>query len=197
MLMMSAKLMALIGFARVSTKEQDLSAQLEQLQGAGCDEIFSSKQSGASDENERKLDELIRYIRQSDTVVVTKLDRLGRSLKMVLDTIDKIHQKNATLKTLDGAIDTSNNSPFAKAQLSLIGTFAQLERDLIVSRTGEGRERAMQKGVKFGRKPKLNSDQIREVNKLHNNGSGISINKLSKKFEVSRMTISRVLYTDT
>jgi DNA invertase Pin-like site-specific DNA recombinase len=99
--------MAFIGFAGVSTKEQDLSAQIEQLQAAGCDEIFSGKQSGASHENERKLDELIRYIRQSDTVVVTKLDRLGRSLKMVLDTIDKIHQKNATLKTLDGAIDPS------------------------------------------------------------------------------------------
>jgi DNA invertase Pin-like site-specific DNA recombinase len=114
---------------------------------------------------------------------------------MVLDTIDKIHQKNATLKTLDGAIDTSNNSPFAKAQLSLIGTFAQLERDLIVSRTGEGRERAMQKGVRFGRKPKLNPEQIKEINKLHANGNGVSINKLSQKFGVSRMTISRVLKT--
>jgi DNA invertase Pin-like site-specific DNA recombinase len=187
--------MALIGFARVSTKEQDLSSQIEQLQAAGCDEIFSGKQSGASNENALKIDELIRYIRQSDTIVVTKLDRLGRSLKMVLDTIDKIHQKNATLKTLDGAIDTSNDSPFAKAQLSLIGTFAQLERDLIVSRTGEGRERAMQKGVRFGRKPKLNSAQIKEINKLNNDGKGVSINKLSQKFEVSRMTISRVLKT--
>jgi DNA invertase Pin-like site-specific DNA recombinase len=187
--------MAFIGFARVSTKEQDLSAQIERLQAAGCDEIFSGKQSGASDENERKLDELIRYIRQSDTFVVTKLDRLGRSLKMVLDTIDRIHQKNATQKTLDGAIDTSNNSPFAKAQSSLIGTFAQLERDLIVSRTGEGRERAMQKGVNFGRKPKLNPKQIKEINKLRAIGKGLSINKRSQKFGVSRMTISRVLKT--
>jgi DNA invertase Pin-like site-specific DNA recombinase len=185
--------MAFIGFARVSTKEQDLSAQIEQLQAAGCDEIFSGKQSGASNENEIKLQELINYTRQSDTVIVTKLDRLGRSLKMVLDTIDKIHQKKATLKTLDGAIDTSSNSPFAKAQLSLIGTFAQLERDLIVSRTGEGRERAKQKGVKFGRKPKLSPDQIKEISKLHNNGEGNSINKLSQKFEVSRMTIARAL----
>jgi DNA invertase Pin-like site-specific DNA recombinase len=122
--------MALIGFARVSTKEQDLSSQLEQLKAAGCDEVFSGKQSGATDENEKKLTELINYVRKDDTVVTTKLDRLGRSLRMILNTADLIHEKGARLRTLDGAIDTSNNSPFAKAQLSLIGTFAQLERVL-------------------------------------------------------------------
>jgi DNA invertase Pin-like site-specific DNA recombinase len=185
--------MTFIGFARVSTKKQDIESQLEQLKAAGCDNIFSGKHSGAADENEKKLAELINYVRKDDIVVVTKLDRLGRSLRMVLNAIDLIHEKGATLKTLDGAIDTSNNSPFAKAQLSLIGTFAQLERDLIVSRTGEGRDRAMEKGVKFGRKPKLNPEQIKEIIKLHNSGSGISINKLSQKFNVSRMTISRVI----
>jgi len=185
--------MAFIGFARVSTKEQDLEHQIEQLKASGCDVIFAGKHSGATDENEKKLAELINYVRKDDTVVTTKLDRLGRSLRMVLNTVDLIHEKGANLKTLDNAIDTSNNSPFAKAQLSLIGTFAQLERDLIVSRTGEGRERAMQKGVRFGRKPKLNPEQKKEIKKLYGSGVKLSINKLSQKFGVSRMTISRIL----
>lgn len=185
--------MATIGFARVSTLGQDLAVQLEQLNEVGCDNVFAGKQSGAKDVNERKLEEMINYIRDGDVVVVTKLDRLGRSLRMILNAIDGIHRKGASLRTLDGAIDTSNDSPFAKAQVSLIGTFAQLERDLIVSRTGEGRERAKNNGVQFGRKPKLNSDQKREIIKLHDSGNGTSINKLSKKFNVSRMTISRIV----
>jgi DNA invertase Pin-like site-specific DNA recombinase len=83
--------MSLIGFARVSTIEQDLTIQLETLASAGCAEVFHGKQSGASNENEQKLAELLNYIRKDDVVLVTKLDRLGRSLKSVLSTIDAIH----------------------------------------------------------------------------------------------------------
>lgn len=185
--------MALIGFARVSTREQDLSYQLKALKEAGCSKIFYGKQSGASKENEAKLSELFNYIRDGDIVIVTKLDRLGRSLKSILKTIDAIHTEKATLKTLDGAIDTSNDSPFAKAQLSLIGTFAQLERDLIVSRTSEGRDRAKSEGVRFGRPSKLDDNSQVEITRLFNNGKGMSKNALSKKFGVSRMTISRIV----
>ncbi|MDC8829727.1 recombinase family protein [Alteromonas gilva] len=185
--------MALIGFARVSTREQDLSYQLKALKEAGCSKIFHGKQSGASRENEAKLSELVNYIRDGDIVLVTKLDRLGRSLKSILKTIDAIHSENASLKTLDGAIDTSNESPFAKAQLSLIGTFSQLERDLIVSRTSEGRERAKSEGVRFGRPSKLDEKTKSEIKKLFNNGYGMSKNLLSKKFGVSRMTIGRIV----
>lgn len=185
--------MAIIGFARVSTREQDLSSQLEALKKAGCIKIFHGKQSGASKENEDKLQELVNYVRDGDTVLVTKLDRLGRSLRSILKTIDRIHAEKASLKTLDGAIDTSNDSPFAKAQLSLIGTFSQLERDLIISRTSEGRQRAKSSGVKFGRPSKLTEQEVIEVRKLFNKGEGLSKNALSKKFGVSRMTILRVV----
>jgi DNA invertase Pin-like site-specific DNA recombinase len=129
--------MQLIGFARVSTSNQDLANQLKMLEEHGCHKILHGKQSGSSKENESNLKELVDYVREGDTVVVTKLDRLGRSLKSILETIQQITDKNATLKTLDGAIDTTNCSPFAQAQLNLIGTFAQLERDLIVQRTTE------------------------------------------------------------
>ena len=99
--------MANVGYARVSTVEQDLTMQLDALKQADCGEIFSGKQSGASKQNEEKLNELLSYIRKGDVVIVTKLDRLGRSLKAVLATIEAIHTKGATLRTLDNAINTS------------------------------------------------------------------------------------------
>lgn len=108
-----------VGFARVSTKEQDLNNQLEALQNAGCEKVIHGKQSGSSKENDRRLVELVDYVREGDVVVVTKLDRLGRSLKMILQTLEGIHGKGAMLKTLDGSIDTSQETPFSKAMVSL------------------------------------------------------------------------------
>lgn len=183
--------MALIGFARVSTYQQDLSLQLDALRKANCEEIFCGKQSGASQQNEQKLSELINYVRKGDVVLITKLDRLGRSLKSVLSTIDRIHDKEATIRSLDGVIDTSNQSPFGKAMINLIGTFAQLERDLIISRTQEGREAARLAGKHLGR-PKTISDSDR--NKIrHALLSGTSsISKLARQYSVSRTSIRRI-----
>lgn len=182
--------MQLIGFARVSTNSQDLDNQLKTLEEHGCNKIFHGKQSGKSKENELKLKELVDYVRERDTVVVTKLDRLGRSLKSILETIQQITDKGASLKTLDGAIDTTNSSPFAQAQLNLIGTFAQLERDLIVQRTTEGREAAKDRGVKFGRKSVLTEEQRKSIKKKLSNGA--TVYALAKDYEVSRQTIMRV-----
>ena len=183
-------IMALIGFARVSSEGQDLTNQIKALEKEGCDRIFHGKQSGVSEQNETKLKEMIDYVRDGDVVVVTKLDRLGRSLKSILEVIQQLTDKSVTFKTLDGAINTTNASPFATAQLSLIGTFAQLERDLIAQRTSEGREAARAKGVKFGRKSALSEDQQKQVKaKLK---AGATIYGLAKEYEVSRQTIMRV-----
>jgi len=182
--------MALVGFARVSTVGQDLDNQLEALEKAGCERIFHGKQSGVSKENENKLNELVAYVRDGDVVVTTKLDRLGRSLKSILEIIQQITDKGATFKTLDGAINTTNDSPFARAQLSLIGTFAQLERDLIAQRTTEGREAAKTRGVKFGRKSALSEEQQKQVLKKLSNGG--TVYALAKEYQVSRQTIMRV-----
>lgn len=92
---------------------------------------------------------MLNYIRKGDIVFVTRLDRLWRSLKSILQNVDSIHDKGSKLKTLDGAIDTANESPLAKATISLLGTFAQLERDLILDRTSEGRSRAIAYGKKW------------------------------------------------
>lgn len=183
-----------IGFARVSATHQDLTSQIAALEAAACEEIFSGKQSGATEENQRKLDEMLKYIRKGDVVCVTRLDRLGRSLKSILQNIDTIHEKGAKLKTLDGAIDTSNESPLATATISLLGTFAQLERDLILDRTSEGRARAMADGKKMGRPPKLTNQQKASVHDaFHREETPKSINALSKQYGVSRMTISRIV----
>ncbi len=183
--------MSLIGFARVSTEDQDLTSQLELLKEVGCLEIFHGKQSGASDENQEKLAELIKYIRKGDIVLVTKLDRLGRSLKSVLSAIDEIHNKEATLRSLDGVIDTSNDSPIAKAVVNLIGTFAQLERDLIISRTKEGRERAKAEGRHLGRGYTI-EPKDREIIRLKLKNGQANKSQLAKQYGVSRTTINRI-----
>lgn len=182
--------MAIIGFARVSTDDQDLTLQLEALRAAGCDKIFYGKHSGATNENQQQLARLVDYIRDGDVVLVTKLDRLGRSLKMILSAIDNIHAKQATLKCLDGMIDTSNNSPIATAIVNLIATFAQLERDLIVSRTSEGRARAIAEGKHVGRKPSLNKKQIKSV--LSELKQKIPVRLIALKHDTSRGTVYRI-----
>lgn len=181
----------LIGFARVSTQTQDLEGQLSALQSAGCEIVFHGKHSGAKQVNKEKLEEMIAYVRKGDTVLVTKLDRLGRSLRMILEALDAIEAKGATIRSLDGAVDTSNQSPAAKAQRALIGVFAQLERDLIVSRTSEGREAALSKGVVFGRKHKLDAKAKADIKARHKGGE--SVRALAAEYGVSRPTIDKVI----
>lgn len=177
-----------IGYARVSTISQDLNSQIESLEKSGCETIYSGKRSGVSTANEDALNELINFARSGDTVVVTKLDRLGRSLSQVLSVLKQLTDKNITLITLDGAVDTSNSDPMKTAMIQLLGMFAELERNFIVSRCQEGRERTGRLG---GRKPKLSDEQKREVNLLF--ADGMSKSKLSQKFDVSRSTILNIV----
>ena len=180
-----------VGFARVSTKEQELRVQLSKLNEFGCEKIFQGKQSGASIKNEEKLKELIDFIREGDEVIVTRLDRLGRSLKSILDAIDSIHSKGACLNIIDGSLNTSNDNPFSNAMINLCGVFAQLERDLIKARTAEGRAEAKAKGKHLGRMPSLSDKQAQDLLKEKLNGESVSA--LARKYEVSRATVHRTL----
>lgn len=180
--------MALVGYARVSTQDQDLSAQLEALEQAGCDKVFNGKQSGKSDDNQQKLDELLTYVREGDTVVLTKLDRMGRSLNRILMTIQSLHDKGVAVRTLDGQVDTTSESSMQKAMTRLLGVFAELEHSIIVDRLQSGRERTGRKG---GKPKSLSDDQVTEVKALF--ATGLSKSKLATQFDVSRMTIMRVL----
>jgi len=180
--------MALVGYARVSTQEQSLESQLESLESVGCSKIFYGKQSGKSEDNEKQLSRLIDYVREGDIVVLTKLDRMGRSLNRILSAIDLIQSKGAFVKTLDGQVDTSDSSPMKEAMTQLLGVFAQLEHSIITDRLQSGRERTGRKG---GRKKKLCIEQRKSVQASAK--KGISVSQLARDYGVSRMTIHRVL----
>lgn len=180
-----------VGFARVSTREQELDLQLKQLKDFGCEKLFHGKHSGVSIKNDEKLKEMVDFIREGDEVVVCRLDRLGRSLKTILDTIDNIHHKKASLNIIDGSLNTSNNNPFSTAMINLCGVFAQLERDLIKTRTAEGRAEAKAQGRHLGRIPALTEKQAQELFKAKINGESISA--LARKYSVSRATVHRTI----
>ncbi|HCE1825646.1 TPA: recombinase family protein [Vibrio parahaemolyticus] len=182
--------MTLVGYARVSTHDQDLSAQLEALNNAGCDKVFHGKQSGKSDDNQKQLDALVDYVREGDTVVLTKLDRMGRSLNAILFTIQTLQQKGVQVRTLDGQVDTTSNNPMQKAMTQLLGVFAELEHSIIVDRLQTGRERTGNKG---GRSKALTDAQIDDVKKKL--VDGVSKSELAREYEVSRQTIIRISKT--
>jgi len=141
--------MALIGFARVSTQQQDLSEQIQALKEYGCKKIFSGKHSGKAEKNKAQLDELLDYVREGDVVAVTKLDRLGRSLAQCLNTLELFKNKNIGFVAIQQGIDTrTQNNPMGMALIQLLGIFAELERSFIVERTQEGKRTKLASGHK-------------------------------------------------
>lgn len=185
--------MAKIGYARVSTTKQDLSEQIAALKKFGCEKIFSGKHSGKAENNEEQLNELLSYIREGDTVIVTKLDRLGRSLSQCLKTLDYFKQNKIGFVALDQGIDTTKRKdPMAMAMIHLLGLFAELERNFIVERTQGGKLAKIESGdlKAIGGRPKKLS-QKEEEKLVKDILKGGSINELAKKYEVSRATISR------
>lgn len=179
--------MALIGYARVSTQDQCLESQLEALTAAGCQKVFYGKQSGKSDDNKNKLAELLNYVREGDIVVLTKLDRMGRSLNLILATIQQLQEQGVLVKTLDGQVDTTSDNAMQRAMTQLLGVFAELEHSIIVDRLQSGRERTGNKG---GRKSAINEVQREEIKQKIANGSSISA--VAREFNTSRATIHRV-----
>lgn len=185
--------MAKIGYARVSTLKQDLNEQISELEKVGCKKIFSGKHSGKAEKNEEQLNELLNYIREGDTVVVTKLDRLGRSLSQCLKMLDFLLENKIGFIALNQSIDTTKRKdPMAMAMIHLLGLFAELERNFIVERTQGGKLAKVESGdlKAIGGRPKKLSEKAEEklVKDILKGGS---INELAKKYEVSRATISR------
>lgn len=178
-------IMAFVGWARVSTQDQDLSIQLETLKSAGCTKIFQGKHSGTSDKNKSELEKLLDYVREGDTVVCTKMDRLGRSLSQVLTILEQLNNKGVRVKFIDQNLDTNLDDPMNKAFVQLLGMFAELERNFIVSRTQEGRKA---KGKLGGRPRKLSEEQVQSIKQALVNKTS-SQSKLAEKYKVSRATI--------
>ena len=179
--------MSMIGWARVSTKDQSLDQQVDRLKEAGCMKIFASKHSGKAESNIDKLDEMLEFVRDGDTLLVCKLDRLGRSLSQVLSTVDKLTAKGVGLKALDQPIDTTNDDAMAKAMMQLLGMFAEMERNMIVERTIAGREATGNWG---GRPTKYTEEQEKEMVQMMKDG--VSDKKIATEYELSRATVGRI-----
>ena len=134
--------MAKIGYARVSTKDQNLDLQLAELEKAGCEKVYSEHKSGLKARLE--LAEAIKYLRNGDVLVVYKFDRLGRSLSDLLNIISELHEKGVEIMSLKDNIDTSSTS--GKLMMHIFASLAEFERDLIIERTQAGRKAAMARG---------------------------------------------------
>lgn len=139
-----------VGYARVSTNDQNLETQLEQLTSADCTKIFQEKESGVRGDRPQ-LNAMLEYIREGDTVIICKLDRLARSIRDLLNTFDAIEKKGANFKVLNTDINTS--TPTGKLQLSILGAVAEFERNIMLERQAEGIAKAKASGKYKGRKP--------------------------------------------
>jgi DNA invertase Pin-like site-specific DNA recombinase len=176
-----------IGYARVSTTGQDLSLQRNRL--AGCDKIFEEKASGARGTVRPELEKALNYVRDGDVFVVTKLDRLARSVLELMQINLTLQDKKCDLQVLDQELDTS--TPTGRLIFHVLAVIGEFERELITERAREGRERAMAAGVKFGRKPKLSKRKERELLEMLDSVV-ISKEELARQFNVSRATVYRL-----
>jgi DNA invertase Pin-like site-specific DNA recombinase len=180
--------MATVGYARVSTEGQSLTGQLEALKAAGATTVYREKVSGTRADRPQ-LAKLMASLKPGDVVVVTKLDRLGRSTRELLELIEAIGKAGAAFRSLgDPLWDTSSSQ--GRLLSTLLAAIAEFERELIRERTGEGRKRALANGVKFGRKPKLSDYQRTEAMKRR--ASGETLASIAKSYAVDISMISRL-----
>jgi DNA invertase Pin-like site-specific DNA recombinase len=182
----------LIGYARVSTQDQDTDAQIAALKSSGCELIFQEKaSSGRWDRPE--LHRLLEQLRKSDVLVVWKLDRLSRSLKDVLLLMEKVEQAGAGFRSLTEVIDTT--SPGGRMMMQMVGTFAEFEHAMLRERTQNGLDAARKQGRIGGRRPKLKPHQQKEIVSLVNSGQKNAADA-ARLFNVHPATISRLLQRD-
>lgn len=182
--------MAKVGYARVSSKAQDYTAQVEALKAAGCAKIYSEKASGKSAEDRREFQKLMKALLPGDVVVVAKLDRLARSSRDLANILHGLEQLGCGFTSL-GESWCDTTTEVGKLMMTIMGGIAQFERSLIRKRCDEGIERAKAKGTKFGRKAKLSPEQRRVAADRH--AAGETLAQLGAVYNVSEATMSRAL----
>lgn len=175
------------GYARVSTIDQDLSTQVAALKAAGCKVIRSEKMSGTTRKGRKELDTMLDFLRKGDTLVVTKIDRLARSIGDLQVIVQTLKEKGAALRTVDGqAFDTS--TAMGKCFLDMLGVFAEFETNLRKERQLEGIARAKADGVYKGRKRTID---VKAVQKLKAEGLGAT--ETAKRLKIGRASVYRAL----
>lgn len=180
--------MALIGYARVSTVDQDPQMQITALNDAGCEHIFEEHASGRQIDRP-ELEATMRYLRDGDTLVVWKLDRLGRSLKHLIDVVGDLREQGVAFRSLTEGFDTS--TPGGQLIFHVLGALAQFERELISERTAASLAEKKANGVKLGRKIVITPDRLDQARKmLHDDHSVATI---ARTLGVGRSTLYRAL----
>lgn len=179
----------LIGYARVSTQDQTLNLQTDALTKAGCTKIFTDTASGAKAER-KGLAEALDYIRVGDTLVVWRLDRLGRSLKHLIETITNLNNRKIGFKSITENIDATTSG--GKLIFHIFGALAEFERDIIRERTNAGLQAARARGRKGGRPKALTGKKVAMAQELYNNKQN-SIADICKSLNISRATLYRYI----
>jgi DNA invertase Pin-like site-specific DNA recombinase len=174
------------GYARVSTADQNPDAQLEALRRAGAERIFVERRSGKSRNGRRELAALLASIRRGDVLVVTKLDRIGRSLRDLANIAHEIESAGAHLRVLDQNVDTSTSA--GRAFFGMIATFAQFELDIRAERQRAGIEAAKKRGTHLGPLPSIDYEKVRNLN-----ASGMPATAIAAELGTSRASIYRIL----
>ena len=182
-----------IGYARVSTDDQKLDLQLDALQKAGCEKIFEDKESGAKAERPG-LQKVLEHAREGDTVVIWRLDRLGRSLKNLIELVTELEERGIGLHSLTESIDTTTSG--GKLIFHVFGALAEFERNIIRERTRAGLEVARARGKIGGRPKSLSKEQHKRLRKMYFDNTDLSIKELCEIFRISRPTLYRYVETD-
>lgn len=179
-----------VAYLRVSSSGQSLDVQRDKLTKAGCTRFYEEKRSGANAYNRPKLQECLAYVREGDQLVVTKLDRLARSLLDLAKIADLLKSKKVELRVLDQNIDTSRAD--GRLLFGMLGAFSEFELALRAERQADGIAKAKAKGVQFGRRPALTKDQCERIRTLRQHES-FSAQQLAERFNVGVATVYRVL----
>lgn len=178
--------MPVYGYARVSTHDQDLSIQRDALQAAQCEIIREEKVSGTSRQGREELNTLLEFMRDGDVLVVTRLDRLARSMEDLSAIVRELEDKGVSLKVTEQPVDTSTAA--GKAFLQMLGVFAEFETNLRRERQMEGIAKAKAAGVYKGRKATVDTGEIK---RLHNEGMGAT--EIARTLKLGRTTVYRAL----
>ena len=178
--------MSKYGYARVSTIDQDLTVQQKALKAAGCDVIRAEKASGADRKGRTELQTLLDFIRHGDTLVVTRIDRLARSMKDLQDIVHELKAKGAHLQATEQPIDTSTAA--GKAFLDMLGVFAEFETNLRKERQMEGIVEAKAAGVYKGRKPSIDVAKVRQMK-----DEGMGATAIARALKIDRTSVYRVM----
>lgn len=180
----------IVGYARVSSFGQSLEIQQDKLNAFGCTRVFAEKRSGRQADSRPELQACLLFLRDGDTLVITKLDRMARSVLDLAKIAELLKKKGVALKVLDQAIDTS--TPEGRLMFSLLGAFAQFENDIRAERQADGIQNAKRKGIAFGRRRALTEEQCERIRTLREEES-FSASQLADRFNVGVATIYRAL----